>query len=84
MWAELAERAADLDSRAAAARRASALTEGDPTGAYALYSVAVDAYNVGRYQLALDLVGAISSPGQLADAVHAVRQASEDELAAAP
>lgn len=51
----LAERDGDLDARAKHARAASALRPTDAATAYALYSVAVDAYNGGRNELAVEL-----------------------------
>jgi tetratricopeptide (TPR) repeat protein len=51
----IAERAGDLDVRARAARAANALMPADAGTVYALYSVAVDAYNADRSELAREL-----------------------------
>ena len=72
-----AELGPDLLPRAAAARRAHALDPGAVPSVYAMYSVAVDAYNAGQYGLAEDLaveVGPVA--GDLSDAVTAVLEAA--------
>ncbi len=51
----LAERAGDLDARAKEARAAEKLMPADTGTVYALYSVAVDAYNADRSDLAHEL-----------------------------
>ena len=51
----LAERAGDLDARAVQARAANKLVPTDAATVYALYSVAVDAYNADRADLAHEL-----------------------------
>ena len=54
VWGELAERETDLVERARAARRALQLSA-DAGGAYAMYSVAVDAANADHVELAESL-----------------------------
>lgn len=51
----IAERNGDLDDRGKHARAAHALAPADKAATYALYVVAVDAYNAGRNELALEL-----------------------------
>lgn len=51
----LAERAGDLDARAKEARAAHKLVPGEIETVYALYSVAIDAYNAERVDLAREL-----------------------------
>ncbi len=51
----LAERDGDLDARAQEARTAALFAPGGDAAVYALYAVAVDAYNSGRTALALEL-----------------------------
>jgi hypothetical protein len=51
----LAERAGDLDARAKEARAAHKLVPGEVETVYALYSVAIDAYNADRVDLAREL-----------------------------
>ncbi len=51
----LAERDGDLDLRAREARTAALFAPGGDAAVYALYAVAVDAYNAGRADLALEL-----------------------------
>lgn len=76
--AALAEVGDDLDSRAASARRALDLAGAAPgEGAYAMYGVAVDAYNAGAYRLAEELSReALPHSGHLREAVEAVLAAS--------
>jgi Tfp pilus assembly protein PilF len=50
--AELAEKESTFDLRLAAARRAYALRDADKLGTYAMYSVAVDAFNAGDLPMA--------------------------------
>jgi tetratricopeptide (TPR) repeat protein len=72
----LAERGTDLDERAREARTAASLDPANPSAVYALYSVAVDAYNAGRVDLAVALATlAKAHAGTLAGAI--------DELLAA-
>ena len=78
-WAELAEQPESLFGRAAAARAAFGLRS-DSVGAYAMYSVAVDAHNEGEYVLAGDLAAEVlADAGELADAVRAVLEASREQ-----
>jgi tetratricopeptide (TPR) repeat protein len=80
--AELADKETDLQVRAIAARRAYELREGDTIGTYAMYSVAVDAYNAEDYALALDLSDPIAATaGDLTASVRQVRDASKEALA---
>lgn len=51
----IAEAEGDLDDRANHARLALLLTPTDPATAYSLYNLAVDAYNGGRNELALEM-----------------------------
>jgi len=77
-YAVLADRGDDLDLRASAARRSLDLA-GDQSeeGAYAMYSVAIDAYNAGAYVLAESLaIEAAPRAGSLAEAVESVRSAA--------
>ena len=78
-FAALAEVSGDLQAQAAAARRAAALrSAGDPVATYALYSVAVDAYNGNDFALCLQLVEIIGDErGTLADAIEAVETAAK-------
>ncbi|MBM4368480.1 MAG: hypothetical protein FJ102_19855, partial [Deltaproteobacteria bacterium] len=63
----LAEREGELGARAQHARDAFRLDPDGQAGAYALYAVAVDAYNAGDSSLALQLATlARTRPGQLA------------------
>lgn len=54
-YGALAERPGDLDARARHARTASAFDAGEKASVYALYVVAVDAFNAGRNELAIEL-----------------------------
>lgn len=54
-YGALADRDGDLDQRAKWARAAFALDGSEQAGVYALYAVAVDAYNAGRNELAVEL-----------------------------
>ncbi len=68
--ASLADVEPELEVRAAAARRAYALRDGDQTGVYALYSVAVAAFNAGEGELAKELAElALPNSGELKPAV---------------
>jgi tetratricopeptide (TPR) repeat protein len=80
--AEVAERAESLEARAGAARRVMELRgPGDPEAVYAMYSVAVDAYNDGDHALALALAREIAPhAGDLADSVEAVRSAAQEAM----
>lgn len=82
-FARIAEVADGLDTRVAAARRALDLRgRGDSEATYAVYSVAVDAFNSGDPELALSLADEISAaPGSLEDAVRSVREAAKAQLA---
>jgi hypothetical protein len=76
----LAERDGDLDARAGHARAAHALAAADRASVYALYVVAVDAYNAGRSPLALELGGlARPNAGALAASLEQVLAAAKQE-----
>ncbi|MDP2305297.1 MAG: tetratricopeptide repeat protein [Pseudomonadota bacterium] len=76
----LAEREGDLDARAKHARAAYVLAAADTATVYALYVVAVDAYNAGRNQLALELGGlARPNAGSLAVSLDEVLAAAKQE-----
>jgi len=81
-YARIAEVATSMDTRASAARRAYDLRGTDDAEAvYAMYSVAVDAYNAGDAELALSLAQEIAPhAGSLAEAVEGVRSAAEQSL----
>ncbi|MFK7930573.1 MAG: hypothetical protein AB8H79_20475, partial [Myxococcota bacterium] len=54
---------------------------GDTESAYAMYSVAVDAFNDGDLELALELAEEIAPyAGTLSDAVEQVRAAAQEQL----
>jgi tetratricopeptide (TPR) repeat protein len=73
----LAEREGDLEARADHARKAYALAPTEKASVYALYVVAVDAYNAGRADLALELAQmAKPNAGTLAGAVDEVIRAA--------
>lgn len=75
----LAEREGDLDARAGHARSALALAPGSEAAVYALYSVAVDAYNGGRNDLAIDLATlARPNAGKLAESLDQVISAARE------
>ncbi len=76
----LAERDGDLDARARYARMAQVLQPGDKAAVYALYVVAVDAYNAGRRELAVELA-TLARPhgGSLAGALDEVLSAARQE-----
>jgi tetratricopeptide (TPR) repeat protein len=77
-WAGLAELGDDLEARARAARRAQVLDPGGSASAYAMYSVAVDAYNADEISLALELSQEVlPHAGDLRDAVTAVLEAAQ-------
>lgn len=77
-WAGMADLGDDLEARARAARRAQVLDPGGSASAYAMYSVAVDAYNADRYELALELSREVlPHSGDLRDAVTAVLEAAQ-------
>jgi tetratricopeptide (TPR) repeat protein len=81
-WAEYAVRGPDLDSKERAARRAWELRKGDKIGTYAMYSVAVDAYNDGDYKLAIEISDEIlPTAGELKPSVQSVRDASKEASA---
>ena len=72
-WAALAEGGRPIDDRARAARRAYALDPGEPLAVYAMYSVAVDAYNEDKPDLARALcVEVLPRAGSLDAAVRGV------------
>ncbi len=76
----LAEREGELDERAKHARAAHELAAADSASVYALYVVAVDAYNAGRYALALELGGmARPNAGSLAASLDEVMTAARQE-----
>lgn len=76
----LAERQGDLDDRAKHARAAHVLAAADTASVYALYVVAVDAYNAGRNELALELGGlARPNAGSLAASLDEVLTAAKQE-----
>lgn len=77
-YARVAEVGDSLETRASAARRAFDLRGGaDAEAVYAMYSVAVDAFNAGDADLALSLADEIAPhAGNLAEAVEAVRTAA--------
>jgi len=82
-WAELAEQPAALGVRASAARAAFGLRP-DGVGAYAMYSVAVDAHNLEDFALAVELsTEVLPNAGSLSDAVRAVWAASNEQLQSA-
>jgi tetratricopeptide (TPR) repeat protein len=76
----LAERGGDLDERARHARAANTLASGEKASVYALYVVAVDAYNAGRADLAIELA-TLARPhaGTLAGAIDEVLAAARQE-----
>lgn len=76
-WGAMAEEGNDLDDRAKSARAAHALDAGEKASVYALYVVAVDAYNAGRNDLAVELATlARPNAGQLAGALDEVLAAT--------
>jgi hypothetical protein len=76
----LAERDGDLDARAGHARAAQAFDATDKASVYALYVVAVDAYNAGRNDLAIELATlARPNGGSLAGALDEVMAAARKE-----
>jgi hypothetical protein len=76
----LAEREGDLDARAGHARAAQALDATDKASSYALYVVAVDAYNAGRNDLAIELATlARPNGGSLTGALDEVLAAARQE-----
>lgn len=80
-FAELAQRDGDLNQRTEAARRAYEL-RGDRVGVYAMYSVAVDAYNAGAYDVAIELADeAMPNAGDLAASLTQVRDAARGAAA---
>ncbi|MFZ5478508.1 MAG: hypothetical protein ACOZNI_17190 [Myxococcota bacterium] len=73
----IAEREGDLDERAKHARAAHALAPADAAAVYACYAVAVDAYNAGRNELAVEMATlAKPNAGQLKGAVDEVLKAA--------
>ena len=79
-WAEVADIETVLHKRAYAARQAYDFLDSDPIAVYAMYSVAVDAYNAGSLELAGILSGQIlESAGDLTEEVRAVYEASTVE-----
>ena len=69
----MAEGGRPIDDRARAARRAYALDPGDQLAVYAMYSVAVDAYNDDKLELARALcVEVLPRAGSLDAAVRGV------------
>ena len=81
-YARIAEVATSLEARASAARRALDLRGAqDAEAVYAMYSVAVDAYNDGDAELALALADEIApNAGSLQEAVEGVRTAARAAL----
>jgi len=79
-YGALAERAGDLEQRAKWARAAYALDANEKGGVYALYVVAVDAYNAGRNDMAIELAG-LARPhgGKLTGALDEVISAARQE-----
>ncbi len=76
-WGAMAEEGEDLDDRAKSARAAHALDAGEKASVYALYVVAVDAYNAGRNELAVELATlARPNAGRLAGALDEVLAAT--------
>lgn len=76
----LAERDGDLETRAREARTAALFAPADPAAVYALYAVAVDAYNGGRADLALALAReARPHAGNLAQALDDLIKAAAAE-----
>lgn len=81
LYAAVAEREGDLETRAGAARRAYDLLEGDVAGVYAAYSVAVDAYNGERPELAISLCElVVGKAGDLESDVKQVLEAARSQL----
>jgi hypothetical protein len=79
-YGALAERDGDIDQRAKWARAAYALDASESAGVYALYAVAVDAYNVGRNDLAVDLAKlARPNGGKLTKALDEILAAARQE-----
>jgi tetratricopeptide (TPR) repeat protein len=82
-WAGLADLGEDMEARARAARRSQVLDPGGSASAYAMYSVAVDAYNADQYALAQELSREVlPHAGDLRDAVTAVLEAAQQAAAA--
>jgi len=81
-WADLAELPGDLDERAASAMRAYEARP-DKVGAYAMYSVAYDAWSADKVQLAFDLLEPMKGhDGQLSGAIQELASAVAEVLAA--
>ena len=81
LYAAVARRSGELGPRAGAARRAMALLDGQVEGVYAMYDVAVDAYNEGDYELAIALCEETSGRrGELAADIQQVLDASRSQL----
>lgn len=79
--AELSERLDSLDARHEVVRRVLALRPDAPEAVHAAYSLAVDAYNLDDYALALELSTEIlPHAGGLRDPIEAVRAAAEEQL----
>lgn len=76
-WAARADAPLSLAERAGSARRALALAPQEPASAYAMYSVAVDAYNQDQPELARALAEEVlPRAGSLRDAVEGVLRAT--------
>ncbi|MCP4917037.1 MAG: tetratricopeptide repeat protein [Proteobacteria bacterium] len=76
-WAALVEQPGELHDRARLARRAYALAPSDPQTVYAMYSVAVDAYNADDVELARDLALEVrDDAGELAEALDSILEAT--------
>ena len=76
-WAALAEQTIPLEERARHARRAMLLQPEDVQVVYAVYSVAVDAYNAEAYALARELaLEALPRAGELAEPLQGVVEAT--------
>jgi hypothetical protein len=76
-WAERSEQPLELTERARDARRAYALAPDSPSSSYAMYSVAVDAYNADQPELAHSLAEEVlPTAGELHDAVVSILDAT--------
>lgn len=77
-WSERAELAGPLERRGQDARRAHALAPGAASSTYALYSVAVDAFNAGEAALARELAElALPNAGELEPDLRGVLEATQ-------
>ncbi|MCO4744106.1 MAG: hypothetical protein KC912_04920 [Proteobacteria bacterium] len=81
LYAEVAERPGSAEERAGAAKRALELLGDDARGVYAIYSVAVDAYNADHYALAVELCESVDGKaGDLQADVAQVLEAAKAQL----